>query len=444
MSTKIKPLQSTDIPAWDAYVHAHPQATLYHLSGWKNIIEKTYGHKTYYLMAIKNTPQPPTNSSNSSNPMNSNNSMNPSNSVIGLLPLVHLKHFLFGNSLISIPFFDLGGILADNEEIEKILISEAINIAQKLRVNTIELRHTQPLSCLGQNDISQSYLNNEQKVQTKSDNALNTREPIELGCSFRQRRIEFSQFSSLQSVSPMGRRRETEKAKKSSKSSRSCLITTRSQKVRMLLHLPQSSEILMKSFKSKLRSQIKKPIKEGLYSKISGLESLEDFYNVFLINMRDLGSPVHSKKLIRNVFKEFPERAKIVIVYKDHQPVACSLIVGFADILENPWASALRKYSDLSPNMLLYWAMLKYACDKQFKYFDFGRSSPEEGTYKFKEQWGARRTPLYWHYISLDGQPLDEDASEKSRFEKAIHLWQKLPVPVTKILGPMIRKHIGL
>jgi len=381
MSIKIKPLQSTDIPAWDAYVHDHPQATLYHLSGWKNIIEKTYGHKTYYLMAIKNTPRPPTNSSNYQ-PSAMSYQLN-GYTVVGLLPLVHLKHFLFGNSLISIPFFDLGGTLADSEETEKALLSKAINLAQELKVNSIELRHTQPLS----------WLNS---------------------------------------------------TKKSSKSSRSCLITTRSQKVRMLLHLPQSSEILMKSFKSKLRSQIKKPMKEGLYSKVGGSELLEDYYHVFCINMRDLGSPVHSKKLIRHVLEEFPDKSRIVIVYKDNQPLASSFMVGFNKTLENPWASALRKYSDLSPNMLLYWAMLKYACENGLRYFDFGRSSPGEGTYKFKEQWGARPTPLYWHYISLDGQPLDADTSEKSKFEKAIHYWQKLPVPVTKILGPMIRKHIGL
>ena len=119
-------------------------------------------------------------------------------------------------------------------------------------------------------------------------------------------------------------------------------------------------------------------------------------------------------------------------------------MVGFRDTLENPWASSLREYSRLSPNMLLYWTMLEYACDKGFKRFDFGRSSPDEGTYKFKKQWGAKPEPLHWHYISLNGKPLQQGTSEKSKFEKAIRLWQKLPVPVTKTLGPMIRKHIGL
>ena len=117
----VKQIKPNDSVAWDRYVHAHHQATLYHLYGWKNVIEKTYAHKTYYLIAQQ---QP----------------NNPTNPVIGILPLVHIKHFLFGNSLISIPFFDLGGILADNDEVEKALLSEAIKLAQKLKAKNIELR----------------------------------------------------------------------------------------------------------------------------------------------------------------------------------------------------------------------------------------------------------------------------------------------------------------
>ena len=53
MGIEVKTVESADKQMWDDYVHAHPQATLYHLYGWKNIIEETYGHKTYYLMALK-------------------------------------------------------------------------------------------------------------------------------------------------------------------------------------------------------------------------------------------------------------------------------------------------------------------------------------------------------------------------------------------------------
>jgi len=377
----INQYHQADHMAWDAYVHAHPQATLYHLSGWKNIIEKTYDHKTYYLIAKRQLNNP-------SNSTNSINSMSPSVGI-GILPLVHMKHFLFGNTLISMPFLDIGGVLADDEQIEKSLISKAISIAHNLYANKIELRSTAPLSVLDSCDFKRSTRNS--KLAT-----------------------------------------------------RDWVSQTRSHKVRMLLKLPESSEILMKSFKSKLRSQIRKPIKKGLKSQIGGLELLDIFYDVFSVNMRDLGSPVHSKKLAQNVLQEFPENAKIVVVYEGEHPIACSLIVGFKDTLENPWASALREYGRFSPNMLLYWTMLEYACDNGYKYFDFGRSSPNDGTYKFKEQWGAKPAPLHWQYISLNGHQIDEETSEKSKFDKAIQYWKKIPIPVTKIIGPMIRKHIGL
>ena len=253
-------------------------------------------------------------------------------------------------------------------EIEKALLSEAIKLGHETKAKTIELRHIYPI-----------------KFFEKDSEA------------------------------------DLIRAKESSQSGSSCLkihTTTKSHKVRMLLELPESSELLMNAFKSKLRSQIKKPLKEGLKAKIGGLELFHDFYKVFSVNMRDLGSPLHSKRLIHHVLEEFPEKARIVLIHKDNKPVACSVIVGFRDTLENPWASSLNNYSRMAPNMLLYWTMLEYACDNGYNKFDFGRSTPDEGTYKFKEQWGAKPTPLHWHYLSLNGTTIDQETSEKSKISR--------------------------
>ena len=98
------------------------------------MIEKTYNHDTYYLMATiaqpaDLSPQSP--------------ALSPQHSIVGILPLVHMRHFLFGNKLVSIPFFDMGGILADNEQASSALLNEAKAIGRKLKVESIELRHTQ-------------------------------------------------------------------------------------------------------------------------------------------------------------------------------------------------------------------------------------------------------------------------------------------------------------
>jgi len=424
----IKPIQPPHTRAWDEYVKASPKANLYHLSGWQNIIHKTYGHKTYYLMATREPESSELRAQSSKlsvkNYELSANSyeLNP-DTLVGILPLVHLKHFLFGNSLVSLPFFDLGGILADNEETEKALLLQAIRLANDLKVNNIELRHQEPLS----------WLSRMSQLEAQSSNPHPTSYVYP---------VKFAEGNSK--VYPVGPEDRTGAYFTRELSAMSWVSQTRSHKVRMLLNLPDSSEKLMKSFKSKLRSQIKKPKKEGLHARVGSLELLNDFYKVFSINMRDLGSPAHSKALIQNVLREFPEKSRIVIVYKDDQAIACSIIVGFKETLENPWASALKKYNSLSPNMLLYWTMLEYASDNGFQYFDFGRSSPDEGTYKFKEQWGASPVPLHWHYVSLNRKPINEGGSEKSKFQRAIQYWQKLPVSFTKLLGPRIRKHIGL
>jgi serine/alanine adding enzyme len=365
---EIKIAAKSDEQAWDNFVMSHPNSNLYHLSGWKNVIERSYKHATYYFMAV-----------------------NPENAIVGILPLVHLKHFLFGNNLISIPFFDMCGVLSNDEPTEKALFDEAIKLGHELKVDSIDLRYICSLSLL-------------KKIDHKNSTTI-------YQCNNHDNLLAYE---------------------------------TKDQKVRMILELPVTSDALMKSFNSKFRNKIKKPIKAGLKCKFGGIDLLDDFYNIFAINMRDLGSPVHSKRFIKNVLNEFPQKAKIGIVYKGKHPISCILVIGFKNVLANPWASALREYSNLRANTLQYWTMLEYACDNGYTSFDFGRSSPEEGTFKFKEKWGAKPTPLHWCTISMDGKAVDSAISKKSAFDNAIKIWQKMPVGFTKIIGPSVRKHISL
>ena len=101
----IKLMQSSDKSAWDGYVHSHPQSTLYHLSGWKDVIEKTYGHKAFYLMAVKHeTWEQADNKSDSLSQIAQNSKYktdDPIIQIVGILPLFHLKHFNFEDKLIT-------------------------------------------------------------------------------------------------------------------------------------------------------------------------------------------------------------------------------------------------------------------------------------------------------------------------------------------------------
>jgi serine/alanine adding enzyme len=372
---QIRLATSADKNPWDSYVLSHPDSTHCHLYGWKDVIEKTYGHKGYYLLAEKDS------------------------KIVGALPLIHLKSFLFGNQLVSMPFLNYGGILADSDELVQELIKEALKVAAKLKVSSIELRHLKPISCLHPSTRSNS---------SNPSNPINSSNPSNSSNPTNPNWLE------------------------------------KTHKVRMVLNLPGSKDELLNSFKAKLRSQIFRPEKEGMKAVIGGGELIDSFFGIFSTNMRDLGSPVHSRRLFQEICSQFPESVKIGVVNYEEVSVAAGLIFCFRDMVEIPWASTLREFNKFSPNMLLYWSLIVYGCDHGFKYFDFGRSTPDEGTYRFKEQWGAFPVPVHWHTLTLNGHALESNWSDKSRYERLIHYWKRLPVPISNIIGPLIRKHISL
>ncbi len=121
-------------------------------------------------------------------------------------------------------------------------------------------------------------------------------------------------------------------------------LPVKTSKVAMYLDLPDDPEQLFKSFSSKLRSQIRRPEKEGMDFKAGGGELLSDFYEVFAINMRDLGTPVYTKKFFQNIMEKFSRQSWLGVVYYQGQPVASGLVIGYKKMMEIPWASSLRAY----------------------------------------------------------------------------------------------------
>jgi len=216
----------------------------------------------------------------------------------------------------------------------------------------------------------------------------------------------------------------------------------RTNKSRLLLQLPASSDILWNSFKSKLRSQIRRAMKEEIEFRIGGIRLVDDFYRVFCINMRDLGSPVHSRSWFFSVIQEFGDRARIGMVYKNSIPIGGGIILCSRDMVTIPWASTIKEYNSLSPNMLLYWEFLKYASDQGYAFFDFGRSTPGEGTFKFKQQWGAEPVPLHWYRINADKDETEGSAGPLRLYAERV--WSHIPQILTDAVGPMIRRFITL
>jgi FemAB-related protein (PEP-CTERM system-associated) len=212
-------------------------------------------------------------------------------------------------------------------------------------------------------------------------------------------------------------------------------------KVHMRLPLPDTVAALQKAVGPKVRNQIRKGEKSGLTVEWGRENLVSDFHQVFARNMRDLGTPVYGQDLIFAILRNYPQKAELCVIRQDRHPVACGLLLHGRGVTEVPSASSLREFNATCANMLLYWHLLERAAGRGQQVFDFGRSTVEGNTYKFKKQWGARPEPATWQYYVRTGSAGDV-RPDNPKYQRLIRLWQRLPVPVTTWIGPTIARGI--
>jgi FemAB-related protein (PEP-CTERM system-associated) len=219
-------------------------------------------------------------------------------------------------------------------------------------------------------------------------------------------------------------------------------LQSKRHKVGMTMPLLATPEAQWQALDPQRRTQVRKAEKSGLTVTIGGIEGIDGFFEVFSRNMRDLGTPVYPKRFFEEMLTVFPGAARVFTVMHRGRPVASAVTQGFRDIFEVPSASSLREFRTLSPNILLYWEMVRWAVSAGFKTFDFGRSTPGDGTFLFKEQWGGKPHPLVWEYWTSNGAELPDRNRENPKFAAAIAAWQRLPVSLATALGPAISRNL--
>jgi FemAB-related protein (PEP-CTERM system-associated) len=286
----------------------------------------------------------------------------------GFLLLSHLRSLLFGRFLVSLPFINYGGPVADNETVAALLVDRAVALADELKVRYLELRQEEP-----------------------------TRHPA--------------------------------------------LNERRCDKVHMRLALPATAAELWDQLTPKVRNQVRKGQKNGLTVAWGGQELLKEFYGVFARNMRDLGTPVFPRRLFGSVLEHFAGRAELCLVRGERKALAGALLLHGRGVTEVPNASSLRAYNHTCANMLMYWHLLERAVQRQQAAFDFGRSSVDSPTYRFKKQWGAVPTPAEWQFYIRTGSA-GTMRKDNPRYQRLIACWKRLPVAVTRLLGPFVVRGI--
>lgn len=353
------------------YLHRSPHACPEHDPRWLDILREGLKHRPVVLISR---------SGDASSPIN------------GYLPLALVSTRLFGRFLVSLPYLNRAGVIADDAVAAAALVEEAVRQADRLDVQYLELRHGSPLE-------------------------------------------------------------------------HASLPASRDEKVRMVMELPQNEEALWKGMDAKVRNLVRKGDKSELKLRWGGLDVLDAFYDVFAVNMRDLGTPVYSKGLFANILHHISDLAELAVVDYQNQPIACALLVhdlridrtghtaepgagdgvvigsGRAPSTQVPSASALREFNATSANMWMYHKLLLRAMERGSREFDFGRSSVDSGTYRFKKQWGATPRPTVWQYHVRRGD-INAVRPDSPKYKRRVETWQKLPVWLTRLVGPSIVRGI--
>jgi FemAB-related protein, PEP-CTERM system-associated len=215
---------------------------------------------------------------------------------------------------------------------------------------------------------------------------------------------------------------------------------TSHRKITVLLDLPGDADVLWKQLDAKVRSQVRRPRKEGVTVRF-GASEVGPFFNVFSRHMRDLGTPTQPLRFFEAIAEQFPDDAWFGCAYHQGRAVAAGCALRWADEVEITWASALVEYKRIAANMLLYWSFMERAIDDGARVFNFGRCTPGEGTHRFKLQWGSRDEPLWWYDLAT--RPGTTTPSPKdSGYAWGPRVWKRLPVSVATVLGPRIVQYI--
>jgi serine/alanine adding enzyme len=212
------------------------------------------------------------------------------------------------------------------------------------------------------------------------------------------------------------------------------------RKVTVVLDLPGDVEMLRKALGAKLRSQIKRPEKEGV-TVTFGPEQVDPFYEVFARHMRDLGTPTQPRALFHAVRQAFGQDAWFGCAYLGDRPIAAGAGFRWGGEFEMTWASALAEHQRIAPNMLLYWSFMERAVQQGLTLFNFGRCTPGGGTHRFKRQWGSRDETLWWYQQSA-AKEAATPSSDDSAFAWGPRIWKHLPLPLANALGPAIVRGI--
>jgi FemAB-related protein (PEP-CTERM system-associated) len=335
-------MQPADEARWDEFVLNCPEATFFHRAGWKRVIERAFGHKTWFLYAESE------------------------GHIQGILPLAEINSRLFGHALISLPFCVYGGIAATSEAAAQALDQAAQALARQQNVDHLEYRNLKP--------VHPDWPGKDLYVTFRKE------------------------------IDP-----DVE---------------------RNMLAIPR-----------KQRAMVRKGIKAGLASEID--DGVERFFSVFADNVHRHGTPALPKRYFALLKETFGSDCEVLSVLKDGQVLSSVLSFYFRDEVLPYYAGDTLAARDVAANDFKYWELMRRACERGIKVFDYGRSKRGTGPFDFKKNWGFEPQPLHYEYQLHRAKAVPDHNPLNPKYQLFIKAWQRLPLPLANLIGPHIVKNLG-
>ena len=213
-------------------------------------------------------------------------------------------------------------------------------------------------------------------------------------------------------------------------------------KVSMAIALDPDPEVVLGRLKREQRAEIRRAAKNGFVTRF-GPELIEDFYAVLSESWRDLGTPIFRLDYLKAVLAAFPSDTRVCVVYDAGGRPAAGAFDGMHNgTVEGMWLGMRSEYRKQLVGYVLYWELIRDACERGCRSFHLGRSTKDSGGEQFKKKWNADTLQLYWHYILRTRTDMPALNPTNPKYQLAIKAWRKLPLPVTQALGPFIARSI--
>lgn len=200
-------------------------------------------------------------------------------------------------------------------------------------------------------------------------------------------------------------------------------------------------EANLKAIPRKQRAMVRKGIAAGLEARHDG--GLNEFYRVYAESVRNLGTPVLSRKYYARLQQTFGDDCEITVITHQDQPVAAVMSFYFRDEVHPYYGGSVAHGRDLAANDFMYWAVMQRAVERGARVFDYGRSKQDTGSYHFKKHWGFEPRPLPYAYHLVRATEVPNISPTNRKYDLFIKAWKKLPLPVACAVGPWLARDLG-